>query len=549
MGGVRQGTPLALAMMLAASATAETAESTRFRWERFGDARYKVVLEDGREVARLAYPPRAIPWRSLRGTAIEAMLEGGEDLLGRGNPEDARLLLEEALDQVRLGKESELGSAEIEQALAEVHLSQGQVDLARQRLLRVLAVRKRVLGIDAIELIDPLERLSKLYLDEHQPAKARPVLEWLRAIRRRRPEEWRAASKVTVGGQARTEVAPEPPPPHAPDVVVRVEPDPEPDLRVGAEHMLGPDPAGTTRPGPSPTSSEARPPPAAPAGRRALPPTPVASPRGLASAPSTSKPAVAPGASVTAAAAALPGDPQTLQQAFDRAIVARDLPLAEAVLDRLEAALVKRHGPTAPERTSAWLGRARLHEVAGRPAEAAKLYEKILEVWAEQLGPDHPEVERIGVALADAYLDARDYALAEDYFWRAHGMRQARLGPDHPSTVRLVASLGFTMLRRGDLAQAGAMAQQALQALDRSVPPGHPARAWPETVAGLVEAERKDDAAARAHLEAALAATRAGGERPGPELVRGYAALLRRAGQAAEAQAFEALSLLADRRP
>jgi tetratricopeptide (TPR) repeat protein len=526
-----------LAILLVAPALAGAEVPSRYRWERSDRARYKVFLEEGREVSRHEFPPRDIPWIGPRGKAIEQMIEGAEDLLGEGSVEDAGLLLAEALEQIQELGESALGLAEADLVLSEVHLARGASEDAIQSLLRVLAVRSQAHGVGAPELIDPLERLAKIYLDIPRLVESRRVLEWLRAVRLRRPNELRALSKLPPRKRwmkkvrervEEREAAAKPPPLSewtSPEEVARVS-QPPPISEWTSPEDVAPPPALAAHPAPSPAPEPVQ------------NPVPKAAPK---PAPKpASKPAPKPSQKPAPEPGRLPDDIPALQRAADQALNEVDLPRAEDLLERLEALIVEEKGPESPDLTGAWLGRARLHELAGRPADAAALYERILNVWVALLGPDHPEVERIGVALADAYLDAGEYSLAEDYLWRALGMRQARIGNNHPGAQRLVASLAFTFLRRGDAGRARTMATQAVAVIDRHLDPDHPLRAWPATVAGLAAAAAKDDRAARGHFEAAMAATRGADQTPDPELVRGYAALLRRAGAEAEARALEA---------
>mmetsp|Transcript_3932 Transcript_3932/g.12098 ORF Transcript_3932/g.12098 Transcript_3932/m.12098 type:complete len:625 (-) Transcript_3932:93-1967(-) len=162
-----------------------------------------------------------------------------------------------------------------------------------------------------------------------------------------------------------------------------------------------------------------------------------------------------------------------------------------------------------------------LHDLAsllskrGRHEQAEPLFKRALEIWEDQLGPDHPDVamalsnlgrllqaqckfdgaeplykRAVGIAektfgpdhpnVATALnnharlLQAQcKHALAEPLYTRALEIRELRLGPDHPDVATSLHDLGRLLHARGKYALAEAPCRRALDIRERALGTRH----------------------------------------------------------------------------
>src|SRR5258708_28346253 len=84
-------------------------------------------------------------------------------------------------------------------------------------------------------------------------------------------------------------------------------------------------------------------------------------------------------------------------------------------------------------RSGAWRN---LYATQGRYADAAPLYERILEI-ADKTGSSHPLVAAALHDLASVYVNQKRYADAESLYKRAIAIRQISFGLEHPWTSEL----------------------------------------------------------------------------------------------------------------
>jgi tetratricopeptide (TPR) repeat protein len=76
-----------------------------------------------------------------------------------------------------------------------------------------------------------------------------------------------------------------------------------------------------------------------------------------------------------------------------------------------------------------------LLETQGDYRAAQLLYERVLQIREQALGPDHPATASSLHNLALLLAEQGDYAVAGPLYKRALLIREQALGPDHPDTA------------------------------------------------------------------------------------------------------------------
>jgi serine/threonine protein kinase len=189
---------------------------------------------------------------------------------------------------------------------------------------------------------------------------------------------------------------------------------------------------------------------------------------------------------------------------------------AESLLTAAIATRQARLGPDHPLTLATMHNQARAFDLAGRPAEAISLLERVRDIRAQTLGGEHPDtldaasdlalmLTRAGrhneaVALLERVRDVRvarlggDHALtlatleslAEAYVgaWRAkeaiellervRNLKTKELGPHHPGTLRALNTLAFAYQSSGQMRPALALFEEARDAVVPRLGPDHP---------------------------------------------------------------------------
>src|SRR6516162_896998 len=91
---------------------------------------------------------------------------------------------------------------------------------------------------------------------------------------------------------------------------------------------------------------------------------------------------------------------------------------------------------------------------AARWAEAAKVYEKIVEKAREVYGPKEVNTAVLMNNLADLYLDLGQHARSERLFKDSLAIREAKLGKEHPNVAASLNNLASLYKAMGQHAKA-----------------------------------------------------------------------------------------------
>ena len=106
-------------------------------------------------------------------------------------------------------------------------------------------------------------------------------------------------------------------------------------------------------------------------------------------------------------------------------------------------------------------------------AKAEPLYQRALEIWEKQLGPDHPEVAISLNNLAVLLKDQGKYGKAEPLCQRALAIREKQLGPDHPEIATSLNTLAALLQDQGKYCDAEPLYRRALGIDEKALGPEH----------------------------------------------------------------------------
>ncbi len=176
----------------------------------------------------------------------------------------------------------------------------------------------------------------------------------------------------------------------------------------------------------------------------------------------------------------------------------------------------------------------------GDYAAAAPLFERALRIMEKRLGPDHPSVATTLNNLANLKKAQKDDMGAEVFLRRALDIRERALGPDHPDVAWSVADLGVLYRDRGDYAAAEPLLRRALATFERL--DQDDGVAWTLNDLGILHTRRQEYATAENDFKRALATFEVALGDAHPDLAAclgSYAALLRKMGRPADAEAME----------
>ncbi len=105
---------------------------------------------------------------------------------------------------------------------------------------------------------------------------------------------------------------------------------------------------------------------------------------------------------------------------------------------------------------------ALLYRASGRPTEAEPVYLHALEVYENQLGPEHADVASVLNNLAVFYTNERRFSEAEKIHLRALAMREKLLPPTHSDIAQSKCNLAVVYHSRGDYARASELYKASL---------------------------------------------------------------------------------------
>lgn len=110
----------------------------------------------------------------------------------------------------------------------------------------------------------------------------------------------------------------------------------------------------------------------------------------------------------------------------------------------------------------------------GRTAQALPLYREAVDLWKSQFGSQHPFYAQYLNNLAHAYQDADDFASAEPLYLEALTLRRELLGPRHPLYARSLNDLATMYFQSGDTDRAAPLLDEALDVVKESLGEDHP---------------------------------------------------------------------------
>lgn len=109
-----------------------------------------------------------------------------------------------------------------------------------------------------------------------------------------------------------------------------------------------------------------------------------------------------------------------------------------------------------------------------RYAEAELLYQRVLHIEKQQLGPTHPDLITSLNNLANLYRAQEKYQQAEPLFQRALRISEQTRGPNHLDVAHLLDRLAILYLEQGKYEQAEPLFQQALHIREEALGSDHP---------------------------------------------------------------------------
>ncbi|MGG6295455.1 tetratricopeptide repeat protein [Leptolyngbya sp. AN02str] len=111
---------------------------------------------------------------------------------------------------------------------------------------------------------------------------------------------------------------------------------------------------------------------------------------------------------------------------------------------------------------------------AGRYADAIPLAERLLSIYEQVLGGNHPDVTTSLNDLALLYQDQGNYIQAEPLFQRSLTIREQALGADHPHVASSLNNLASLYQYQGNYAQAEPLYRRALSIWEQVLGADHP---------------------------------------------------------------------------
>src|SRR6266516_4006866 len=110
--------------------------------------------------------------------------------------------------------------------------------------------------------------------------------------------------------------------------------------------------------------------------------------------------------------------------------------------------------------------------------EAEPLYQRVLFMWEQARGPEHPQVAHSLVNLATLYEEQGKYTAAEPLYQRALHIHEQKLGPKHPQTAHSLVNLATLYREQRRYTEAEAFYQRALQIWEQAQGAEHPDGAY-----------------------------------------------------------------------
>jgi serine/threonine protein kinase/tetratricopeptide (TPR) repeat protein len=168
--------------------------------------------------------------------------------------------------------------------------------------------------------------------------------------------------------------------------------------------------------------------------------------------------------------------PDTLDSTHSLAMlykVQRQLSKAEALLVETVAGRSLVQGPEHPDTLRTMNILAGVYHTLGQFPKAESLYVKTLEIQGRVLGEKHPDTLTSMSNLGVMYRDQRQYAKAEPLFVKTLEIRRGVLGEKHRDTLHSMNNLAILYFDQGQLSKAEPLFVEALE-IRRVLAPEHP---------------------------------------------------------------------------
>lgn len=152
---------------------------------------------------------------------------------------------------------------------------------------------------------------------------------------------------------------------------------------------------------------------------------------------------------------------------------------AELLYQRLLHIQEQRLGPEHFEMAYSLNNLADLYHQQGKYAEAEPLYWRALHIFEQWLGPEHPQVTDPINNLANLYRDQGKYAEAKPLYWRALSILDPKKASWHPKVASFLCSLAKLYYLQGKYAEAERLYRRALAICEQQFEPEHPQVTYP----------------------------------------------------------------------
>lgn len=162
-------------------------------------------------------------------------------------------------------------------------------------------------------------------------------------------------------------------------------------------------------------------------------------------------------------------------------------------------------GPEHPELALSLTNLATVHYWKGEYLKGIGFSRRALEVQERALGPDHPDYALSLVGLGIAHFSMGKYAEARDLLERARGVQERAMGPESPDLASTLNNLAAAHMELGDYTTAQPLFERAVKLKEKLLGESHPLVASSLTSLGAVHYLKKEYESARTLHERAMA--------------------------------------------
>jgi tetratricopeptide (TPR) repeat protein len=131
-------------------------------------------------------------------------------------------------------------------------------------------------------------------------------------------------------------------------------------------------------------------------------------------------------------------------------------------------------GPDHPDTLTSMIKLANCYDLLGRHAEALKLNEETLVLRRAKLGPDHLDTLQSMSNVANSYAGLGRYAEALELSEQTLALQKVKLGPDHRDTLGSMSNVANNYASLGRYAEALELCEQTLALQKAKRGPHHP---------------------------------------------------------------------------